>query len=141
MQRHVLYSLREKTTANREKNEWMAKCFLNNVYCCYLPAHCSHRLQPLDNGVFNACKAAYRRELAKFACLTDSAPIDKVNFIRAYAKARSLEIDPSHDLKHCGTRRSKRIDQKTARGGRRNGRHILGRMIRRKPAARFAIWG
>jgi len=34
----------------------MATCFLNNVYCCYLPAHCSHGLQPLDNGPFNALK-------------------------------------------------------------------------------------
>ncbi|RFN50198.1 hypothetical protein FIE12Z_5542 [Fusarium flagelliforme] len=48
------------------QDEWMATCFLNNVYCCYLPAHCSHGLQPL----------------------TDSAPVDKVNFIRSYAKAR-----------------------------------------------------
>lgn len=98
MQRHVLYSLREKTTANREKHEWMAKCFLNNVYCCYLPAHCSHGFQPLDNGVFNAYKAAYRRELAKFACLTDSAPIDKVNFIRAYAKAREMGMTKNNIL-------------------------------------------
>src|SRR5580700_7127801 len=66
----------------------MATCFLNNVYCCYLPAHCSHSLQPLDNRVFNASKAAYRKELEKLASLTDSAPVDKVNFIRAYAKAR-----------------------------------------------------
>jgi len=57
----------------------MATCFLNNVYCCYLPAHCSHGLQPLDNGVFNASKAAYRRELERFALLTDSTPMDKVN--------------------------------------------------------------
>jgi hypothetical protein len=68
----------------------MALCFLNNVYCCYLPAHCSHGLQPLDNGVFNASKAAYRKELQKLASLTDSAPVDKVNFIRAYAKAREI---------------------------------------------------
>jgi hypothetical protein len=68
----------------------MATCFLNNVYCCYLPAHCSHGLQPLDNGVFNASKAAYRRELEKFALLTDSTPMDKVNFIRAYAEARRV---------------------------------------------------
>ncbi|KAJ0126480.1 Transcription factor atf1, partial [Fusarium oxysporum f. sp. albedinis] len=70
------------------RDEWMATCFLNNVYCCYLPAHCSHGLQPLDNGVFNASKSAYRKELQKLASLTDSAPVDKVNFIRAYAKAR-----------------------------------------------------
>ncbi|SRR5216117_226121 len=68
----------------------MATCFLNNVYCCYLPAHCSHGLQPLDNGIFNATKAAYRKELEKLASLTDSTPVDKVNFIRAYAKAREI---------------------------------------------------
>ncbi|RKK96805.1 hypothetical protein BFJ70_g17639 [Fusarium oxysporum] len=39
------------------QDEWMATCFLNNVYCCYLPAHCSHGLQPLDNGIFNVIKA------------------------------------------------------------------------------------
>jgi hypothetical protein len=68
----------------------MATCFLNNVFCCYLPAHCSHGLQPLDNGIFNASKAAYRRELEKLNSLTDSTPVDKVNFIRAYAKAREV---------------------------------------------------
>lgn len=66
----------------------MATCFLNNVYCCYLPAHCSHGLQPLDNGVFNAVKAAYRKELGLLASLTDSTPVDKINFIRAYSQAR-----------------------------------------------------
>jgi hypothetical protein len=40
-------------------NEWMAFCFLNNIYCCYFPAHCSHGMQPLDNGLFNAVNAAY----------------------------------------------------------------------------------
>lgn len=66
----------------------MATCFLNNVYCYYLPSHCSHGLQPLDNGVFNAVKTAYGKELDRLASLTDSAPVDKVNFIRAYATAR-----------------------------------------------------
>jgi hypothetical protein len=66
----------------------MATCFVNNVYCCYLPAHCSHGLQPLDNGIINVIKGAYRKELQNLASLTDSAPVDKVNFIRAYAKAR-----------------------------------------------------
>jgi len=68
----------------------MATCFLNNVYCCYLPSYCSYSLQPLDNGVFNAFKAAYRKELEKLAILTDSIPVDKVNFIRAYTKAREI---------------------------------------------------
>ena len=68
----------------------MTTCFLHNLYCCYLPAHCSHDHQPLDKGVFNATKAAYRKELAKLASLTDFAPVDKINFIRAYAKAREI---------------------------------------------------
>jgi hypothetical protein len=76
----------------------MATCFLNNVYCCYLPAHCSHGLQPLDNGVFNVSKAAYRKELQKLASLTDSAPVDKVNFIKAYAKAREVGMTKKNIL-------------------------------------------
>jgi hypothetical protein len=76
----------------------MATCFLNNVYCCYLPAHCSHGLHPLDNGVFNDSKAAYRQELEKFASLTNSTPIVKVNFIRAYAKARRVGMTKKNIL-------------------------------------------
>jgi hypothetical protein len=68
----------------------MATCFLNNVYYCYLPAHCSHGLQPFNNGIFNASKAAYRKELQKLTSLTNSAPVDKVNFIKTYAKAREV---------------------------------------------------
>ncbi|RYC78448.1 hypothetical protein BFJ63_vAg18677, partial [Fusarium oxysporum f. sp. narcissi] len=45
---------------------------------------------PLDNGVFNASKAAYRKELQKLVSLTDSAPVDKVKFIKAYVKASEV---------------------------------------------------
>src|SRR5580700_4263727 len=76
----------------------MATCFLNNVYCCYLPAHCSHGLQPLDNRVFNTIKVAYRKELDKLASLTDSARVDKVNFIRAYTKAREIGMTKKNVL-------------------------------------------
>ncbi|GKU15213.1 unnamed protein product, partial [Fusarium langsethiae] len=79
-------------------DEWMATCFLNNVYCCYLPAHCSHGLQPLGNGVFNASKAAYRKELQKLTSLTDSAPVGKVDFIKAYAKARAVGMTKKNIL-------------------------------------------
>ncbi|KAK2685623.1 hypothetical protein QWA68_015429 [Fusarium oxysporum] len=48
-----------------------------------------HRMSGwLHNGTFNVIKGAYRKELQKLASLTDSASVDKVNFIRAYAKAR-----------------------------------------------------
>jgi hypothetical protein len=45
-------------------------------------------MQPLNNGPFNAVKAAYRKELKKYNSLNDARPIDKINFIRAYNKAR-----------------------------------------------------
>ncbi|CAG7554323.1 unnamed protein product [Fusarium equiseti] len=54
--------------------------------------------QPLDNGVFNASKAAYRKELQKLASLTDSAPVDKVNFIKAYARARAVGMTKKNIL-------------------------------------------
>ena len=66
----------------------MTLCFFNNINCCYYPAHTSHGLQPLDNGPYNALKSAYRKNLSQLAYLTDSAPVDKINFIRCYAKAR-----------------------------------------------------
>ena len=98
MQRCVSTFTRVDITVNGKQDAWMATCFLNNVFCCYLPAHCSHGLQPLDNGVFNATKAAYRKELQKLTCLTDSAPVDKVNFIRAYAKAREVGMTTKNIL-------------------------------------------
>ena len=66
----------------------MAFCFLNNIYCLYFPAHCSHGMQPADNGPFNVLKASYRKHLSLLNSLTDSAPVDKVNFLRCYSKAR-----------------------------------------------------
>ena len=67
-------------------------CFNNNIYLCFLPAHTSHGLQPLDNGIFNAVKAAYRKELSSLASLTDAAPMDKINFLRYYSKAREASM-------------------------------------------------
>jgi hypothetical protein len=98
MQRCVFLFIYQRINADLKQDEWIVTCFLNNVYCCYLPAHCSHGLQPLDNGVFNASKAAYRKELEKLASLTDSAPVDKVNFIRAYAKAREVAMTSKNIL-------------------------------------------
>ena len=68
----------------------MATYFLNNVYCCYLLAYYSYSLQPLDNSVFNVLKVAYRKELRNLASLTNSTPIDKVNFIQTYTKAYKI---------------------------------------------------
>ena len=36
-------------------------CRLNKIDVCFMPAHTSHILQPLDVGIFSSYKAAYRR--------------------------------------------------------------------------------
>ena len=138
----------------------MSTCFLNNVYCCYLPAHCSHGLQPLDNGIFNAMKSAYRKELGNLASLTDSAPVDKVNFIRTYAKAREVgftkkiiragwrvtgnwPISKAKALRHPEIQEDKRevIPESTKTIGLnetpRTSRHIRDLGINRSPSTRF----
>jgi hypothetical protein len=68
----------------------MATCFLNNVYYYYLPTYYSYSLQLLDNRIFNTLKVVYRKKLEKLVFLTDSIPVGKVNFIRAYTKARII---------------------------------------------------
>ncbi|EGU73698.1 hypothetical protein FOXB_15791 [Fusarium oxysporum f. sp. conglutinans Fo5176] len=133
----------------------MATCFLNNVYCCYLPAHCSHGLQLLDNGVFNASKAAYRRELERFSSLTDSTPMDKVNSIRAYAKAHRAGMTKKNILsgwrvtvnwpisrsKGCDTLKSNKIGQMAAQERLPNPGRALTRTIYHRRAVKFEILG
>jgi hypothetical protein len=70
----------------------MTFCFFNNIYCYYFPAHYSHEMQPLDNGPFNAVKAAYRKELNQFNFNNNARPVDKINFIKAYGKARAAGL-------------------------------------------------
>jgi ribosomal protein L7/L12 len=55
-------------------------------------------MQPLDNGSFNAVKAAYQKELKKFNFNTDSQPVDKINFIKAYNKARKAGLTEKNIL-------------------------------------------
>ncbi|KAF6524740.1 hypothetical protein HZS61_010535 [Fusarium oxysporum f. sp. conglutinans] len=84
--------------------EWLERVYLpqttpadeSDARLIILDGHGSHAT-PLDNGVFNALKAAYRRELERFASLTDSAPMDKVNFI-SYAKARRVGMTKKNIL-------------------------------------------
>ncbi|KAF5263500.1 hypothetical protein FOXYS1_5748 [Fusarium oxysporum] len=84
-------------TDNHIAVEWLKEVYLpqtqpadeSDARLIILDGHGSH-VSPLDNGVFNASKAAYRKELQKLTSLTDSAPVDKINFIKAYAKARAV---------------------------------------------------
>lgn len=68
----------------------MSICFMNHVLLCFLPAHTSHGLQPLDNSVFSAVKNVYQKELRQLAIINDSAPVDKINVIRCYSAARQV---------------------------------------------------
>ncbi|KAG6989558.1 hypothetical protein FocnCong_v021125 [Fusarium oxysporum f. sp. conglutinans] len=92
-------------TDNHIAVEWLREVYLpqtqpedeSDARIIILDGHRSH-VSPLDNGPFNASKAAYRKELQKLTSLTDSAPVDKVNFIRAYAKAREVGMTKKNIL-------------------------------------------
>ncbi|KAG6996937.1 hypothetical protein FocnCong_v015331 [Fusarium oxysporum f. sp. conglutinans] len=92
-------------TDNHIAVEWLKEVYLpqtqpadeSDARLIILDGHGSH-VSPLDNGVFNAFKAAYRKELQKLTSLTDSAPVDKVNFIKVYAKARAVGMTKKNIL-------------------------------------------
>ncbi|KAF6525446.1 hypothetical protein HZS61_011241 [Fusarium oxysporum f. sp. conglutinans] len=92
-------------TDNHIAIEWLREVYLpqtqpedeSDARLIILDGHRSH-VSPLDNGVFNASKAAYRKELQRLTSLTDSAPVDKVNFIKAYAKAREVGMTKKNIL-------------------------------------------
>ncbi|KAH7460471.1 hypothetical protein FOMA001_g19497 [Fusarium oxysporum f. sp. matthiolae] len=92
-------------TDNHIAIEWLREVYLpqtqpedeSDARLIILDGHRSH-VSPLDNGVFDASKAAYRKELQKLTSLTDSAPVDKVNFIKAYAKAREVGMTKKNIL-------------------------------------------
>jgi hypothetical protein len=42
---------------------------LNNIYLLFLPAHCSHVLQPLDLGCFSCLKMVYRALIGEYTAL------------------------------------------------------------------------
>ncbi|XP_044720144.1 DDE superfamily endonuclease domain-containing protein [Hirsutella rhossiliensis] len=77
-------------TDNHIAVEWLEEVYLpqtrpdddSETRLIILDRHGSHAT-PLDNGVFNAIKTAYRKELDRLASLTDSTPVDKVNFIQS----------------------------------------------------------
>ena len=79
-------------------DEFMWKCYINDVYLACLPAHSSHFTQPLDMSVFSPLKGSSRCYLEERNYLLNSAPIGKQNFLRCYSYARS-EALRSHIIK------------------------------------------
>lgn len=68
--------------------EFMTMCYRHNIHPCWLPAHTSHGLQPLDNGIFSVFKGAFDKAMEDINSQTDSSPLGKINFIRCLVKAR-----------------------------------------------------
>ena len=62
--------------------------FQSKVQLLYLPAHTSHRLQPLDLACFSPLKTAYRRAITESREPTLSAPASKRRFISIYDDLR-----------------------------------------------------
>ncbi len=73
-------------------DDFMYECFKNKIYLLFLPAHTSHVLQPLDLSVFGPLKSYYRAEITAISYLSETTPIGKVAFIKAYKKARAKGI-------------------------------------------------
>lgn len=71
----------------------MRLCFGNNIFCLYFPAHCSHGMQPLDNGIFNLLKAKFESFAEELNSFTESSPLGKINFIRCLIRAREAVTD------------------------------------------------
>jgi len=70
--------------------------FRNRVQLYYLPAHTSHRLQPLDVAVFAPLKTAYRNHIQSTPTTSLSSPASKQRFIVAYNHARDASITVDH---------------------------------------------
>ncbi|ERF69214.1 hypothetical protein EPUS_02181 [Endocarpon pusillum Z07020] len=62
-------------------------CLQNDIHPLYLPAHASHKLQPLDLGPFSPLKAAYGQLVQRFA-LTGLATLNRRVFTKLYIEAR-----------------------------------------------------
>lgn len=76
--------------------EFMVICLQNNVHIIYLPAHCSHVLQPLDLAPFSQLKRSYRQQIEELSFLEDAAPVKKIRFVRYYNEARKEAFTPQY---------------------------------------------
>jgi hypothetical protein len=68
-------------------SDFQLKAFENKVQLIYLPAHASHRLQPLDLSVFGPLKTNYSKVIESFGEYSISRLSSKRRFVRAYLEA------------------------------------------------------
>lgn len=70
--------------------DFMATAWLNKVQLVYLPAHTSHKTQPLDRSVFSALKSYFRQATKALASFTASAAVNKRRFLYCYRDTSKL---------------------------------------------------
>lgn len=78
----------------------MWQAFSNRSQVLYLPAHCSHVLQPLDLSIFGPLKQRYRTllERRQHEGLEESSIVGKRLFLECYHQSR-LEALSERDIK------------------------------------------
>ena len=74
--------------ATHETDELLEFCFTNNIIPCRLPSHSSHKLQPLDVGLFSPLKTAYREQVDELY-RGGSGAVGKEHFPLLYSRART----------------------------------------------------
>ena len=72
--------------SNLYNREFLQLMKANNIHILALPSHTSHWLQPLDRGVFNSFKAAWRDEMRLFTRETAGRKLEKKDFFHVFNK-------------------------------------------------------
>lgn len=73
---------------SHETGEFQWECLQANIHLVYLPAHASHKLQPLDCGPFSPLATYYSTALQKYTP-TGYAGISRATFTTLYDQVRS----------------------------------------------------
>jgi hypothetical protein len=81
--------------ATHESVELLEFCFHHNIILCRLPSHTSHKLQPLDVGVFGPLKAAYREQVEQLY-RGGAGTVGKQHFTLLYSRARQTALTESN---------------------------------------------
>jgi 4-hydroxybenzoate polyprenyltransferase len=84
--------------------ELQLKALEYHIQLVYLPAHTSHRLQPLDLSVFGALKTFFSSAIESFGEYSITGPSSKRRFIRAYMEASTKAFSKENIVSgFCGT--------------------------------------
>ncbi|KIJ49824.1 hypothetical protein M422DRAFT_131433, partial [Sphaerobolus stellatus SS14] len=88
---------------SHETDEMLDLAFTNNIIIMCLPPHTTHKMQPLDVGVFGPFQADWVEYCENAAIESD--PVTKYNVIRSYMNVRARSVNKSSILaafRHCG---------------------------------------